>query len=189
MRVGQGRGTEYRRGRTGLVMIAIAMLSGCQDADQKVGGGPLADPPPAALPAPPPASPNTTPPAAAPVQSPEKPAEKPKDNRPKPPERVLQYNGIETRLLDGDLVQFIVTMGKGALPTDLSRYAECAAAQYALIRGYGFARHVRTNVDARRSKPKADAVYTISASLPRGLKTIDAEVKLGECREAGIPSI
>ena len=86
------------------------------------------------------------------------------------------YNGIETRLLDGDLVQFRVSMGGARGPDDVASYAECAAAQYALIRGYGFARHLRTNVYEEAGLWHADAVYTISPALPRGLKTIDAEV-------------
>jgi hypothetical protein len=68
-------------------------------------------------------------------------------------------------------------------------YAECAAAQYALIRGYGFARHVRTNVNERGGIWRGDAVYTISPALPRGLRTIDAEVVVERCRERGIPTV
>lgn len=104
-------------------------------------------------------------------------------------ERTLEYKGIETLLLDGDLVQFVVAMGAEALPEDLSRYAECAAAQYSLIRGYGFARHVRTNVEIKGGTWRGDAVYTISAALPRGLKTIDAEVTVQTCLEDEIPMV
>ena len=100
-----------------------------------------------------------------------------------------QYLGVETRLLDGDLVSFLVSM-RGARDTgDLKNYAECAAAQYALIRGYGFARHLRTNVSEEGGLWRGDAVYTISAALPRGLKTIDAEVVAAACAENGIPMV
>ena len=99
------------------------------------------------------------------------------------------YNGIETRLLDGDLVQFRVSMGGARGPDDVASYAECAAAQYALIRGYGFARHLRTNVYEEAGLWHADAVYTISPSLPRGLRTIDAEVVVADCAENGIPTV
>ncbi|HBM59272.1 MAG TPA: hypothetical protein DD444_08775 [Citreicella sp.] len=100
-----------------------------------------------------------------------------------------QYQGVETRLLDGDLVSFLVSM-RGARDTgDLENYAECAAAQYALIRGYGFARHLRTNVSEEGGLWRGDAVYTISAALPRGLKTIDAEVVAAACAENGIPMV
>ena len=112
-----------------------------------------------------------------------------------PPEPVAQgqftpsYDGIETLLLDGDLVNFRVTM-RGARDTeDVAAYARCAAAQYALIRGFGFARHLRTNVAETGGNWRGDAVYTISAALPRGSKTIDAEVAVSDCDERGIPTV
>ncbi|MBE0452226.1 hypothetical protein [Roseovarius autotrophicus] len=99
------------------------------------------------------------------------------------------YLGVETRLLDGDLVNFRVTMRGARVGRDVERYAECAAAQYTLIRGYGFARHVRTNMVEQGGIWRGDAVYTISESLPRGLKTIDAEVVAASCAENGIPMV
>jgi len=102
---------------------------------------------------------------------------------------IPEYKGIETQLLDGDLVQFNVAMTKAQSKNDVAAYAECAAAQYTLIRGYGFARHVRTNVEVEGGIWRADAVYTISPSLPRGLTTIDAEVTAQNCVEKGIPTV
>jgi hypothetical protein len=99
------------------------------------------------------------------------------------------YQGISTALLDGDLVQFKVAMTGARDENDAVRYAECAAAQYALIRGYGFARLVRTNVYKEGGISHADAVYTISPTLPRGTKTIDAEVKVADCAAQGIPTV
>ncbi|WP_432447877.1 hypothetical protein [Aliiroseovarius marinus] len=99
------------------------------------------------------------------------------------------YQGVETRLLDGDLVNFHVTMTGARNNDDVAAYGECAAAQYALIRGYGFARHLRTNVNENGKSWTGDAIYTISAALPRGLKTIDAEVTVQNCRENGIPTV
>ncbi len=100
-----------------------------------------------------------------------------------------EYGAIETRLLDGDLVNFLVEMRGARGQGDVADYAECAAAQYTLIRGYGFARHLRTNVDEEGGVWRADAVYTISPALPRGLKTIDAEVTVFNCAENGIPMV
>ena len=102
---------------------------------------------------------------------------------------IPDYKGVETVLLEGDLVQFNVAMTKARTPDNVAAYAECAAAQYALIRGYGFARHVRTNVAIEGGIWRADAVYTISPSLPKGLRTIDAEVVTLNCREQGIPTV
>ena len=99
------------------------------------------------------------------------------------------YLGIETALLDGDLVQFRVEMTGARDGADVSAYAECAASEYTLIRGYGFARHVRTNVDEAGGRWTGDAVYVISDALPDGLRTIDAEVTKAACDENGIPTI
>lgn len=100
-----------------------------------------------------------------------------------------RYNGIQTRLLDGDLVGFLVVMEGARDQRDVDAYAECAAAQYALIRGYGFARHVRTNLVEEGGVWRGDAVYTISPALPRGSRTIDAEVTVANCAETGIPTV
>ena len=100
-----------------------------------------------------------------------------------------EYQGISTALLDGDLVQFNVKMAGARDENDVTAYAECAASQYALIRGYGFARLVRTNVYKEGGISHADAVYTISPTLPRGTKTIDAEVKVADCAAQGIPTV
>ncbi|UWQ23525.1 hypothetical protein PNH50_11185 [Leisingera aquaemixtae] len=99
------------------------------------------------------------------------------------------YEGVETSLLEGDLVQFHVSMRGPRMVGDLDTYAECAAAQYALIRGYGFARHVRTTLTQAGGSRTADAVYLISPSLPRGLRTIDAEVVVADCAANGIPTV
>ena len=86
-------------------------------------------------------------------------------------------------------MSFLVEMRGARDNADVVAYAECAAAQYALIRGYGFARHVRTNVDQEGGLWRGDAVYTISPVLPRGLATIDAEVTVANCAETGIPTV
>lgn len=99
------------------------------------------------------------------------------------------YRGVETRLLGDDLVQFVVTMENARDAGDAIAYGRCAAAQYALIRGMGFARHVRTNVNNEGALWQADAVYTVSPSLPRGIRTIDAEVTVADCTEQGIPTV
>lgn len=102
---------------------------------------------------------------------------------------LFEYLGVETRLLDEDLVNVRVEMRGAEGREDVTDYAECAAAQYTLIRGYGFARHVRTNVQEEAGLWRADAVYTVSPALPRGLQTMDAEVVVADCAELGIPTV
>lgn len=101
----------------------------------------------------------------------------------------VTYGGVETRLLEDDLVGFEVVVSGSANRAAATAYATCAAAQYALIRGYGFARHVRTTVQTTNGSLRADAVYLISPALPKGLRTIDAEVTVADCHERGIPTV
>ena len=101
----------------------------------------------------------------------------------------VRYHGVQTRLLDNDLVQFPVTLSGAKSAEQVARYAECAAAQYTLIRGFGFARHVRTRIGQQADRLSADAVYTISRSLPQGTKTIDAEVVADACARDNIPVV
>lgn len=99
------------------------------------------------------------------------------------------YLGVQTKLLDGDLVNFNVALSGPKTPDAVEKYAECAAAQYALIRGYSFARLVRTNVAEEGGTWRADAVYTISPDLPRGSSTLDAVVTVADCGTSGIPTV
>lgn len=99
------------------------------------------------------------------------------------------YDGVETRLLDDDLVNFRAQLTGVATRADVDAYARCAAAQYTLIRGYPFARHVRTSITEEGGVWVADAVYTISPELPRGLQTLEAEIVAADCAEQGIPTV
>lgn len=105
------------------------------------------------------------------------------------PVSALRHDGVETRALGADIVNLTLRMSGPATGDDLIAYAECAAAGYALRQGYGFARHVRTNVQIEGSLRVADAIYTVSPTLPRGLQTIDAEVMASNCAEQGIPTV
>ena len=102
---------------------------------------------------------------------------------------IPEYRGVETKLLDGDLVQFDVAMTKAQSSENVAEYAECAAARYTLIRGFGFARHLRTKTAEVSGLWQADAIYTISAAIPAGLRTIDAEVTVENCKSNGIPTV
>ncbi|WP_112308902.1 hypothetical protein [Pseudogemmobacter bohemicus] len=100
-----------------------------------------------------------------------------------------EYLGIQTVLLDGDMVSFRVAMKGTQDGKDIEDYARCAAAQYALIRGAGFARHVRTNVAKSGDTVRGDSAWLVSAALPRGVKTIDAEVTVQDCGALRIPTV
>ena len=109
--------------------------------------------------------------------------------RPMLPPEGATYLGSQTRLLDSDLVNFLVEMRGARDERDAGAYARCVAAQYALIRGYGFARHIRTILSEEGGVWRGDAVYTVSPALPPGARTLDAEIEVARCREDGIPTI
>ena len=99
------------------------------------------------------------------------------------------YLGIEAEALATDLVSIRVAMGGARDAEDLADYADCAVAGYALANGFGFARHVRTQVDETGGVWRGDAVYTISPGLPEGVRTLDAEVVAAACDQTGIPTV
>ena len=101
----------------------------------------------------------------------------------------VRFYDVQTRLLDNDLVQFHVTLSGTQSSEQVARYAECAAAQHTLIRGFGFARRVRTRIGQEAERLSADAVYTISRSLPQGTKIIDVEVVADACARDKIPMV
>lgn len=113
------------------------------------------------------------------------PADTPRDELPFEPD----YQGIETRLLDDDLVAFDLKMVGARDALDLRGYGDCAVAQYALIRGYGYARHLRTTTERSGDLWLADAIYTISRDRPAGLEIIVAEDRIAQCQTEEIPTV
>ena len=77
----------------------------------------------------------------------------------------------QMRRLAGDLVNSIVMV------------------ETALFRGYGFARHVRTNVEQEGGLWREDAVYTNSPALPRGVRKTDADGVVANCADKGLPTV
>ncbi|MES2539306.1 MAG: hypothetical protein V4583_01775 [Pseudomonadota bacterium] len=98
------------------------------------------------------------------------------------------YQGISTILLDKDLVSLTVAMTGAKDGSDVEAFGRCAAAQYALDQGFGFARQVRTIVKKDGQTWYGDAVYLLSAARPEGLRTIVTAEAVAECEVLGIPS-
>jgi hypothetical protein len=98
-----------------------------------------------------------------------------------------RYLGAEVTPLDAALFRVNSSMRGARGAADAEDHARCRAAGYALESGLGFLRHVTTKVTERGGIWRADAVYTISSALPRGIRTIDAEVTVADCADRGIP--
>jgi hypothetical protein len=101
----------------------------------------------------------------------------------------LEYLNVDTRLMKPDLVNMVVTMRNPRTPTDVLAYVECAAAQYTLIRGFGFAGRIQINVTEDKGIWAGNAIYTLSNAHPGGRHTIDAEVTVENCIAHNIPMV
>ncbi len=100
-----------------------------------------------------------------------------------------KYGVVDTKLLDGELVAIQVQMRGARSGNDVIAFNDCAAAQYALIRGSGFVRRVRNDVNEKRGLWTGDGVYTLSDAHPGGTHTIDAEVVASDCAANNIPMV
>ena len=101
----------------------------------------------------------------------------------------LEYIKVDTRLMKPELVNMVVTMRNPRTPTDVLAYVECAAAQYTLIRGFGFAGRIQVNVTEDEGIWAGNAIYTLSNAHPGGRHTIDAEVTVEDCTAHNIPMV
>jgi len=100
-----------------------------------------------------------------------------------------KYLGVQTMRLDDELVTFRVGIERPRAATDIDAYTDCAAAQYAQIRGHHYARRIRSSIDDRGSSWVADAVYIIANEKPLGKSVIDAKTTLADCKAQSIPVV
>jgi hypothetical protein len=100
----------------------------------------------------------------------------------------LEYMGAEFDEIDDELLGVRVSIRRTDLSEDVVAYGECVVAGHALKKDLGFARHLRTKTQVKGGVISANAVYTLSKTLPKGLVTIDAAEKVANCRELGIPT-
>ncbi len=108
----------------------------------------------------------------------------------KPTTGTLEYIKVDTRLMSPELVNMVVTVRNPRTTTDVVAYVECAAAQYTLIRGFGFAGRVKLDVAEEKGGVWAgNAIYTLSNAHPGGRHTIDAEVTVEDCTSNNVPTV
>lgn len=99
------------------------------------------------------------------------------------------YEATDPVGMGGDLVGFLAAVTGARTGAEAEDYATCVAAAYALEKQAGFARKVWVYLKEEGGVWSADAVYSVSPALPRGMRTIDAEVTVADCAERGIPTV
>ncbi len=102
---------------------------------------------------------------------------------------VPRYLGVQTTRLDDELVMLRARIARPRAVSDIDAYTDCAAAQYAQIRGHGYARRIRSSIDDRGTAWVADAVYLTANEKPLGKSVIDARTTLADCKAQSIPVV
>lgn len=88
----------------------------------------------------------------------------------------------------GDLVQVTANLRPGLDDKIAFAYATCALAGWAREAKIPFARQVLTTQKKRDGMVQIDAVFTLSHTQPLGLRVMDTNDTLRDCKESGIPA-
>lgn len=87
-----------------------------------------------------------------------------------------------------DLVEVTANLRQGVDADIAFSYATCALAGWAKRNGGPYGRHVRTLQDTRDGKLMIGAAFTLSDEKPMGLRVMETEETLRECKARGIPA-
>lgn len=91
--------------------------------------------------------------------------------------------------LADDLMRIELNVSQPVDPVQIRQLTDCAAAEALAEKGIGFARHVRTTFAEEAGISRADAVYTISPTLPAGDFVIAASEVSAVCRADGTTGV
>lgn len=104
------------------------------------------------------------------------------------------FLGARVTLLQGQgkrgptMVEVTATLKQGVDADTAFAYATCALAGWAARSGTPFARHIRTLQDSADGRLRVASVFTLSRAEPMGLRVVEANATLNECKTRGIPA-
>lgn len=101
---------------------------------------------------------------------------------------IEDISGPDSDRSDGALVNVRANVRRGVDANIAFAYATCALASWADAQGTGFARHVMTERKRQQGETQIGAVFTLSDSRPLGLRVMDTDQTLQECKARGIPA-
>lgn len=87
-----------------------------------------------------------------------------------------------------DLVEVTANLQQGVDADIAFSYATCALAGWAKANGAPYGRHIRTLSAERNGKLLIGSAFTLSKDKPMGLRVMETEDTLRECRTRGIPA-
>lgn len=94
----------------------------------------------------------------------------------------------EGKRKSGGLVEVTANLREGVDADIAFSYATCALAGWAKAEGVKYGRHIRTLQNTRNGKLLIGAAFTISDSKPLGLRVMETNETLRECKARGIPA-
>lgn len=89
---------------------------------------------------------------------------------------------------DTGMVTVRANLRRGVDADTAFAYATCALADWAKQQGSGFARHVWTERTRRSGETQLGAVFTLSNTQPMGLRVMNTDQTLQDCKARGIPA-
>nr|WP_111298908.1 hypothetical protein [Paracoccus saliphilus] len=89
---------------------------------------------------------------------------------------------------NADLVEVTANLREGVDADIAFSYATCALAGWAKDNGAPYGRHIRTLQAKRDGKLLIGSAFTLSQDKPMGLRVMETEETLRECRARGIPA-
>lgn len=87
-----------------------------------------------------------------------------------------------------DLVEVTANLRQGVDADIAFSYATCALAGWASANGNPYGRHIRTLQAERNGKLLIGSAFLLSSDRPMGLRVMETEDTLRECRARGIPA-
>lgn len=87
----------------------------------------------------------------------------------------------------GDLVEVKANLRRDVHPNVAYSYTVCALAGWAEATGTDYGRHIRTLQDKKNEKLLIGAAFVVSEKKPLGLRVMETEETLRECKARGIP--
>lgn len=88
----------------------------------------------------------------------------------------------------GDLIKVDARLRRGVDADVAFAYATCALAGWADKNKTDFARHIMSIQKRQNGQLQIDAIYTLSKSRPMGLRVMETNPTLRDCRDRGIPA-
>lgn len=87
-----------------------------------------------------------------------------------------------------DMVVVQVRLQRGVDESAAFAYATCTLAAWSKSTNTPFARHIRTLSAEERDEVVAESIFTMSKTAPLGLRVMERDETLRECRAKGIPA-